>query len=104
MIVDEVEGGDLSAVLELLCTGRISLGGELGVEKLEEVDGEAGGIIIHFCGITRGVSIAVGRKVEGKAKWEKSRLTMDALRTVVGPAISSVEGIEMLDVALEPFL
>lgn len=26
-------------------------------------------------------------------------LTMDALRTVVGPAISSIEGIEVLNVA-----
>jgi hypothetical protein len=66
MIVDEVEGGDLSAVLELLCTRRISLGGELGVEELEEVDGEAGGIIIHFCGITKGVSIRGKRSLREK--------------------------------------
>jgi hypothetical protein len=41
-------------------------------------------------------------RVRESAKKEKRvRLTMDALRAVIGPAFSSIEGIKMLDVAFE---
>ena len=41
---------------------------------------------------------------EPRERGKGTELTMDAFRAVVGPAFSPVEGIEVLNVAVEPLL
>lgn len=36
-------------LLELGRAGGLVVAGEFGVEELEEVDGEGGGVVVHFC-------------------------------------------------------
>lgn len=57
VVVGEVESSNLGAVFELFCARRVGVAGEFGVEELKEVDGEAGGVIIHFCRRQQQVSI-----------------------------------------------
>jgi hypothetical protein len=55
----------------------VDVGSELGIEELEVLDGEGAGVVVHLAVM---------------------------FRPVVGPAIATIEGVELLDVGFEALL